>query len=89
MLTKRLLPKKNMTLAVLLLSIFSSFDLFAQVKIGTNPTQIETSSNLELETLGAGSHKVKVDKVSGQLTIKDGTEGAGKILTSDAAGGAS
>lgn len=62
---------------------------FAQVKIGTNPTQIETGSNLEVEASGAGSHKVKVDKTSGQLTIKDGTEGLNKILISDAVGGAS
>lgn len=60
----------------------------AQVKIGTNPTTIEPASNLEVEAATAG-RKVKVDKTTGQLTIKDGTEGSGKVLTSDAVGGAS
>jgi hypothetical protein len=60
----------------------------AQVKIGTNPTTIEAASNLEVEASTA-ARKVKVDKNTGQLTIKDGTEGEGRILTSDAAGGTS
>lgn len=70
---------------VLMLSATLSF---AQVKIGTNPTTIEPTSNLEVEAATAG-RKVKVDKTTGQLTIKDGTEGTEKILTSDAVGGAS
>jgi hypothetical protein len=61
---------------------------FAQVKIGTNPTAIEANSNLEVEASTAG-RKVKVDKTSGQVTIADGTQGAGKVLTSDVNGGAS
>jgi hypothetical protein len=60
----------------------------AQVKVGTNPTTIEATSNLEVEASTAG-RKVKVNKTTGQLTIKDGTEGADKILISDATGGAS
>ncbi|MBO9611355.1 MAG: hypothetical protein J7619_01600 [Dyadobacter sp.] len=70
--------------ALMLSATFS----FAQVKIGTNPTTIEPASNLEVEAATTG-RKVKVDKTTGQLTIKDGTEGADKILTSDAVGGAS
>ncbi|CAG5000575.1 hypothetical protein DYBT9275_02490 [Dyadobacter sp. CECT 9275] len=66
----------------------SAQTLFAQVKVGTNPTTIEAASNLEVEA-STTDRKVKVDKTTGQLTIKDGTEGAGKILTSDANGGAS
>lgn len=66
----------------------ASTSVFAQVKIGTNPTTIEAASNLEVEASTAG-RKVKVDKTTGQLTIKDGTEGTAKILTSDADGGAS
>lgn len=62
--------------------------LFAQVKIGTNPTVIGATNNLEVEASTAG-RKTSVDKVTGQVTIADGTEGAGKVLTSDAAGGAS
>jgi hypothetical protein len=60
----------------------------AQVKIGTNPTAIEANSNLEVEASTAG-RKVKVDKTSGQVTIADGTQDTGKILTSDVNGGAS
>lgn len=82
------MPKKAIVLAVLLLSLFSVTTLFAQVKIGTNPTTIDANSNLEVEASTTG-RKVKVDKGTGQLTIKDGTEGNGKVLTSDADGGAS
>lgn len=61
---------------------------FAQVKIGTNPTTIEPNSNLEVEAATPG-RKTKIDKTTGQVTITDGTEGAGKVLTSDATGGTS
>lgn len=61
---------------------------FSQVKIGSNPTVIEPASNLEVEA-STGQRKVKVDKATGQVTIKDGTEGVGKVLTSNAVGGAS
>lgn len=61
---------------------------FAQVKIGSNPTTIEPNSNLEVEASTTG-RKMKVDKTTGQVTIQDGTEGAGKIFTSDAVGGGS
>lgn len=68
--------------------LFGSSAAFAQVKIGTNPTTIEPNSNLEVEASTAG-RKTKIDKTTGQVTITDGTEGAGKVLTSDATGGAS
>ncbi|MGN7890332.1 hypothetical protein [Dyadobacter sp. 22481] len=61
---------------------------FAQVKIGTNPTTIEPNSNLEVEASTAG-RKMKVDKTTGQVTITDGTQGAGKVFTSDAVGAGS
>ncbi|WP_342085936.1 hypothetical protein [Dyadobacter sp. OTU695] len=61
---------------------------FAQVKIGTNPTTIEPNSNLEVEASTPG-RKMKVDKTTGQVSITDGTEGAGKVFTSDANGGGS
>ncbi|MHA4740635.1 hypothetical protein [Dyadobacter sp. MSC1_007] len=60
----------------------------AQVKIGTNPTTIEPNSNLEVEASTAG-RKMKVDKTTGQVTITDGTQGAGKVFTSDANGAGS
>ncbi|WP_353718762.1 hypothetical protein [Dyadobacter sp. 676] len=61
---------------------------FAQVKIGSNPTVIEPNSNLEVEA-STPSRKMKVDKTTGQVTIQDGTEGSGKVFTSDAVGGGS
>ncbi|WP_421826531.1 hypothetical protein [Larkinella sp.] len=75
------------TLAITAL-LFSALTTQAQVKIGSNPTVIETQSNLEVEA-STPNRKVKVDKTSGKLTIQDGTEGTGKVLTSDAVGGAS
>ncbi|MCY7357664.1 MAG: hypothetical protein LH609_09365, partial [Rudanella sp.] len=59
----------------------------AQVKIGANAKTIGSSSNLEVEA--ANGKKTIVDKATGQVTIQDGTEGAGKVLTSDANGGSS
>ncbi|WP_052731036.1 hypothetical protein [Spirosoma radiotolerans] len=73
---------------LLLVVIASTLATQAQVKIGSNPTVIEPQSNLEVEA-STPNRQVKVDKTTGQLTIKDGTEGVGKILTSDAVGGAS
>jgi hypothetical protein len=68
--------------------LFGSSAAFAQVKIGTNPTTIEPNSNLEVEASTPG-RKMKVDKTTGQVTITDGTQGAGKVFTSDANGGGS
>lgn len=67
---------------------FGASAAFAQVKIGTNPTTIEPNSNLEVEASTPG-RKTKIDKTTGQVSITDGTEGAGKVLTSDAAGATS
>jgi hypothetical protein len=61
---------------------------FAQVKIGTNPTTIGASNNLEVEASTTG-RKTSVDKVTGQVTIADGTEASGDVFTSDANGGGS
>lgn len=60
----------------------------AQVKIGTNPTTIDPANNLEVEASTA-NRKVSINKTNGQVMIKDGTEGAQKILVSDSIGGAS
>ncbi|TDE14428.1 hypothetical protein [Dyadobacter psychrotolerans] len=68
--------------------VLGSSTAFAQVKIGTNPTTIDATKNLEVEASTAG-RKVSVDKTTGQVTIADGTQGNRKILTSDANGGAS
>lgn len=62
--------------------------LFAQVKIGTNPTTINAANNLEVEASTAG-RVTSVNKTTGQVTIMDGTEGLNKILTSDVNGAAS
>ncbi|WP_147300365.1 hypothetical protein [Dyadobacter luteus] len=59
----------------------------AQVKVGSNPAAIGTSSNLEVEA--TNGNKTIVDKATGKVTIQDGTQGAGKVLTSDANGASS
>ncbi|REA62924.1 hypothetical protein DSL64_08420 [Dyadobacter luteus] len=81
--------KSTLLKTYLIISFFAiSLTGFGQVKIGTNPTTIESTSNLEVEASTTG-RKLKVDKTSGQLTVADGTQGTGKVLTSDAQGGAS
>ena len=65
--------------------IFGTSSAFAQVKIGTNPTAIGASNNLEVEASTAG-RKTSIDKTTGKVTIADGSEGNAKVLTSDANG---
>lgn len=65
--------------------IFTSEGSFAQMKIGTNATNIEPSSNLEVEASISG-RKFKIDKTTGQLTIVDGTQANNSVLVSDADG---
>ena len=65
--------------------LLGSSSAFAQVKIGTNPTTIDPANNLEVESSTAGN-KVSVNKTTGKVTIADGSQGASKILTSDATG---
>jgi len=79
--TKQLLNRAFLAAALLL----SSSALFAQVKIGTNPTVIDAANNLEVEGSTAG-RKVAIDKVTGKMTIADGSQGVENILTSDANG---
>ncbi|SDG42653.1 hypothetical protein SAMN04487996_118162 [Dyadobacter soli] len=64
---------------------FSAKESFGQMKIGTNSTDIEPSSNLEVEASTPG-RKFKVDKTTGQLTIADGTQAISSVLVSDADG---
>jgi hypothetical protein len=71
--------------SLLLALIFSSERSYAQMKIGTNSTNIEPSSNLEVEASTSG-RKFKVDKTTGQLTIADGTQANNSVLISDADG---
>jgi hypothetical protein len=73
-------------LVVALITVSAS--LFAQVKIGTNPTVISPNNNLEVESSTPGN-KVSIDKTTGKMTYQDGTQGNLKILTSDANGVAS
>lgn len=68
--------------------LFGSSAVFAQVKIGTNPTTIGATNNLEVEASTSG-RKTSVDKTTGQVTIADGSQGVNKILTSDANGASS
>jgi hypothetical protein len=76
----------------------------AQLKVGNNPTSLNTNTNLQVEAqsggqvvitrdsgkLGIGtlSPAAKLD-VIGKVKITDGTEGTGKVLVSDANGQAS
>lgn len=86
--TKQFYFKTLVTTAFFAVTILFSFSVFAQVKIGTNPTTIDPNSNLEVEASTAG-RKMKVDKTTGQLTIQDGTQAAGRVFTSDANGNGS
>lgn len=79
---------KTLKAGIFAAALFCSASVFAQVKIGSNPTSINAANNLEVEASTAG-RKTSIDKTTGQVTIKDGTEGTGKVLTSDATGGAS
>jgi hypothetical protein len=80
---------KQLFIALLFTVSLSAFSTsFAQVKIGNNPTVIDGNSSLEVEASTA-NRALKIDKSTGQLTLKDGTEGAGKVLSSDANGNAS
>ncbi len=58
--------------------------LFAQVKIGANPTIIDPSHSLEVEA--SNGMKTSVNKTNGKVTIQDGSQGDGRIFTSDANG---
>ncbi|SDH37209.1 hypothetical protein SAMN04487996_13448 [Dyadobacter soli] len=70
------------------LGLAASSVSFAQVKIGSNPTTIDPNNNLEVEASTPG-RKTAINKSTGQVTITDGTQGAGKVFTSDANGGGS
>lgn len=58
--------------------------------MGANPGTIGASSNLEVEAAASGTattgNKFIVNKVTGQVTIQDGTQGTGKVFTSDGNG---
>jgi len=83
---KKQLLFKTLSMAVFAaVMLFNTSEVSAQVKIGSNPTVINAANNLEVEASTTG-RKTSVDKVTGQVTIKDGTEGDGKILTSDVNG---
>lgn len=65
-------------------SVFATSFASAQVKIGSNPTTIDANNNLEVES-NDPTKKVSINK-SGKVTIADGSQGAGYVLTSDANG---
>jgi hypothetical protein len=82
------LLSKALCAALFAASMLFGSSVFAQVKIGTNPTTIDPANNLEVEASTAG-RKVTIDKNTGKVMIKDGTEGNARVLTSDANGVAS
>ncbi|WP_229217001.1 hypothetical protein [Dyadobacter luteus] len=74
------------TTILLFFTIFIlSFSSFGQVKIGANPTVIDPANNLEVESSTTGN-KISINKTNGKMTVADGSQGAGRILTSDANG---
>lgn len=82
---KQLLSKSCAGLSLAAGLFLAGSTVFAQVKIGTNPTVIDPANNLEVEASTAG-RKTSIDKSSGKVTIADGSQGTSKILTSDANG---
>ncbi|WP_229216528.1 hypothetical protein [Dyadobacter sp. 3J3] len=76
---------KTLCAALVAGAMLLSSSLFAQVKIGTNPTTIGATNNLEVEASTAG-RKTSIDKTTGKVTIADGSQGLNKVLTSDATG---
>jgi hypothetical protein len=77
--------KQLLFLMIAIVTATVSTASFAQVKIGLNPTVINPNANLEVEAATTG-RKMMVNKTSGQVTIADGTEGDGKVFTSNASG---
>jgi len=61
---------------------------FAQIKIGNNITKVDPNASLEVEGVTNG-RRFRIDKSTGQITIRDGSQEYGKVLTSDAQGRAS
>ena len=76
---------KTLKAGIFAAALFCSASVFAQVKIGANPTTIDPANNLEVESADPAK-KVSIDKTTGKVTIADGSQGDAKILTSDAAG---
>lgn len=84
--TNQLLSKSLFT-ALFAGSLFlSSSAVFAQVKIGTNPTVIGATNNLEVE--GTNNKKVSINKADGTVIIQNTPSGAttDSIMTVDASG---
>ncbi|RYC68425.1 hypothetical protein [Spirosoma sordidisoli] len=86
--------KAMKTYLLILIGLFAISPIAeAQVKIGSNPTSISATSNLEIEA--SNGKKVTVDKTTGALKADGalafpgaGTPAAGAALTSDATGNA-
>ena len=79
--TKRLLSR-TLCAAIFAAAMAFGSSAFAQVKIGSNPTIINSTSNLEVESTDP-TKKISINKTSGKITIADGSEGNGKVLISD------
>jgi len=82
---KQLLPKAFFTAALGTALLLAPSSVWAQVKIGSNPTTIDPNNNLEVESTDP-TKKISIHKTTGKLTIADGSQGDKKILTSDANG---
>jgi len=58
------------------------------MKIGNNITKVDPNASLEVEGVTNG-RRFRIDKSTGQITIRDGSQQYGRVLTSDAQGKAS
>lgn len=67
--TKQQLSKAISAAMLAAALFFGSSAVFAQVKIGTNPTTIGTSSNLEIEA--TNNKKILTDKTTGTLKVEN------------------
>jgi hypothetical protein len=85
MMKTKLSTKEFCTMMLGAAMLVASQGVFAQVKIGSNPTVINPANNLEVESTDP-TKKISINKTTGKLTIADGSQGDTKILTSDANG---
>jgi hypothetical protein len=83
---KQLLLKRLRTAAFAAALLLGTSAVFAQVKVGSNPTTINANSNLEVEA--ANGKKVQVKKDVGTMVIENTPSGAltDSIMTIDATG---
>ncbi len=86
---------------IFVISILLTFSTHAQIKVGSNPTSISTNTYLEVESTNSNRFVVTKDsskvgigtltptaqlEVVGKVKISDGTQGTGKLFSSNTSG---